>query len=92
MGGGAQEPVRETKANGTARADVSSAQVDHGSGVWQDRGRASAVDVEETGRKVFEAFSKVEQSLQLIRGTPETVTRNIARRAGKFCVRASLSG
>ena len=78
LGGGAQEaaPAGDIKTNGMAREDVSSAQVDHRSAVWQERG-TNGVDIEETRRKVFEAFPKVEQSLQVICGTPETVIRKL---------------
>jgi alkanesulfonate monooxygenase SsuD/methylene tetrahydromethanopterin reductase-like flavin-dependent oxidoreductase (luciferase family) len=84
LGGGAQEaPATNGKngahraTNGSAREEVSSAQVDHRSAVWQERARESELDIEETRRKVFEAFPKVEQSLQVICGTPDTVIKKL---------------
>jgi len=84
LGGGAQEaPATNGKSggngstNGTAREEVSSAQVDHRSAVWQERGRDNAPDIAEIRRKVFEAFPKVEQSLQVICGTPDTVIKKL---------------
>lgn len=77
LGGGAQEAERVKPTNGHGREDLSSAQVDHRSAVWQDRDPGAALDIEETRRKVFEAFPKVEQSFQVICGTPETVIKKL---------------
>ena len=68
------------KSNGgsdaaSARDQVSSAQVDHRSAVWQDR--EQSVDVAAVRKQVLDAFPQVEHSMQVICGTPDTVIKRL---------------
>jgi len=69
-----------SKSNGgsdaeSARDQVSSAQVDHRSAVWQDR--EQSVDVAAVRKQVLDAFPQVEHSMQVICGTPDTVIKRL---------------
>jgi alkanesulfonate monooxygenase SsuD/methylene tetrahydromethanopterin reductase-like flavin-dependent oxidoreductase (luciferase family) len=73
-GNGAEK--KNGHANGdSAREQVSSAQVDHRSAVWQDR--EQTVDVAAVRKQVFDAFPQVEHSMQVICGTPDTVIKKL---------------
>ena len=74
--GGNGQAKTNGHANGdTARAQVSSAQVDHRSAVWQDREKE--IDIAAVRKQVFDAFPQVEHSMQVICGTPETVIKKL---------------
>jgi alkanesulfonate monooxygenase SsuD/methylene tetrahydromethanopterin reductase-like flavin-dependent oxidoreductase (luciferase family) len=69
-----------SKSNGgsdaeSARDQVSSAQVDHRSAVWQDREKS--IDVAAVRKQVFDAFPQVEHSMQVICGTPDNVIKKL---------------
>jgi alkanesulfonate monooxygenase SsuD/methylene tetrahydromethanopterin reductase-like flavin-dependent oxidoreductase (luciferase family) len=59
----------------SARENVSSAQVDHRSAVWQDREKS--LDVAAVRKQVLDAFPQVEHSMQVICGTPDTVIKKL---------------
>ncbi|HXW85242.1 MAG TPA: LLM class flavin-dependent oxidoreductase [Candidatus Binataceae bacterium] len=75
-GAGSNGGAANGSANGgSAREQVSSAQVDHRSAVWQERPKE--IDVAAVRQQVFDAFPSVEHSLQVICGTPETVIKKL---------------
>jgi alkanesulfonate monooxygenase SsuD/methylene tetrahydromethanopterin reductase-like flavin-dependent oxidoreductase (luciferase family) len=74
-GGNGAEQKNGHANGGSAREQVSSAQVDHRSAVWQEREKT--VDVAAVRKQVFDAFPQVEHSMQVICGTPDTVIKKL---------------
>ncbi len=61
----------------TTNDNIAASQVEVRAGVWQQKG--PAIDTAALRKQIFDAFPKVEKSLQVICGTPKTVLPKIRK-------------